>query len=273
MKRFVCLLTVCALALALCACGSFAPRMAVSVQRVAALESLRVEAVTEIEATMSAFGADVPYQLELRLRGDVQREPARGFFELTISSGEEGEKLYFFAQPAEDGTIRVYLSFDGQSWEEYVVEPGELAEAATELATPNPVDFIKLGVGLSQLFEQSGTVTLPDGEGVVYEGVIPGELLQEALRSADDLESLLPSAAAEETLSLVGDVPVRLVIGKADNLPRSAELDLTEALREPCAALLKAYLGGFGMDFGIESLKMALSFSDFNQVSVSVPEI
>ena len=272
-KRSLCLLLALALAFTLCAC-SLTPRMAVSMQKMGKVKSLHSDTTVEIEASLSFLGE------EMRILGDQQRDPAMGSYEMSMTAMGVTQKMLLCSAQEEDGSVTVYLSPDGgKSWEKKSVDPRAYAESAESTPELNIGTVLKLGVSLASLFEEAGTVDLPGGRGVVYEGTIPPEILQELLRRAaasEKLKAVFPIELDEELLATVGGVPVRLVVDEQSDMPVRLEADLTEAMAGIVPGIVQQVMDRFGlpgegMAITVSKLAVSTALSDFDEAVVTLP--
>lgn len=278
-KRSLCLLLALALAFTLCAC-SLTPRMAVSMQKMGKVKSLHSDTTVEIEASLSFLGEEMPLSFAMRILGDQQRDPAMGSYEMSMTAMGVTQKMLLCSAQEEDGSVTVYLSPDGgKSWEKKSVDPRAYAESAESTPELNIGNVLKLGVSLASLFEEAGTVDLPGGRGVVYEGTIPPEILQELLRRAaasEKLKAVFPIELDEELLATVGGVPVRLVVDEQSDMPVRLEADLTEAMAGIVPGIVQQVMDRFGlpgegMAITVSKLAVSTALSDFDEAVVTLP--
>ncbi len=280
-KKALCLVLTLALAAALCGCGAFTPRMVMSMQKLTKLESLHTDTTVTADVTLTLLDQELPLTMEVRVAGDHQRTPAANAFDVKFTVLDTEQHVLLCTEKEED-TLTVYTSWNnGEFWSRSTLEPEKKSED-DDTASSGSADMLKIALGLAGLFEETGpvTLTLPDGaeaEGIGFEGKIPAEMVQEFLRSLE-LPEELPFKLDEEDLTLVGELPVKLVLDKADSMIRRVELELSPVLgdltEQTLQKVLEAYdLAGSGVSLAVNSIHTVTDLSDFDNVQVTVPEV
>lgn len=270
--------------LALSACGSFTPRMAIGLQKLNALSSFHTDTAVTADVTVRALGNETPLTLRVNIAGDHQKEPSLNAFELSATVFDVTESLMIYVQTEED-KVTVYSSVDGgESWltrvqvigKDEAAGEGESADGAAKLGA---ADLLKLSAALSESFEEVGEVEL-DGKasaGVRYEGVIPAELLRQVV-SPDALSE----AAAQYEIQLpadsswLTDIPAAVVMDRQNNTIVRIELDLAGVLSGILGQLLQPLLASYDLpegmfDLTLDSFRIETDFSRFDSVSVTLP--
>lgn len=280
-KKALCLFLTLALAAALCGCGAFTPRMVMSVQKLAKLESLHTDTTVTADVTLTLLDQELPLTMEVRVAGDHQRTPAANAFDVKFTVLDTEQHVLLYTEKAED-TLTLYTSWNnGEFWSRNTLEP-EKSEDGAEDPAEETADLLKMALGLASLFEETGPVALvaPDGsetEGVGYEGAIPAEMLRELLGSLK-LPEELPIELDEETLALVGELPVKLAVDRTDSMIRRVELELSPVLGDLAEQLLQNLMEAFDLSGGdvrlaINSIHTVTDLSAFNSVQVTLPRV
>ncbi len=275
--------------LALSACGSFTPRMAIGLQKLNALDSYHTDTAVTADMTVRALGSETPMTLRMNIAGDHQKDPSLNALELSATVFDVTESLMIYVQTEED-KVTVYSSIDGgESWltRVQVIEKDEAAEeggSADESGDEKlrTADLLKLSAALSESFEEVGETEIVGGDGeaakgVRYEGVIPAELLRQVI-SPDALSE----AAAQYELQLpadsswLTDIPAAVVMDRQNNTIVRIELDLAGVLSGILGQLLQPLLASYDLpegmfDLTLESFRIETDFSRFDSVSVTLP--
>ncbi len=280
-KKILCLVLVLAVALAVVACGSFEPRMIVGLQKMSKLESLHSDTTLSADLTLSTLGMDIPVKLQVRAAGDHQRDPNGNLIEAELSLPELdfAQSLLFYTSSDGD-TNTVYTSWDkGKSW----VGESRKTEAPAESETPaTPAvktgDLFKLAMGLGSYFSE--VEDGQDKDNLVYEGVLPAEIVQELLLSLDlsALEEALPEGTELDPTAFAAELPVVLALDRESSMITRAELDLTACFNAGAEKLLQSILARFDMDVSsialrIDSVRIVSELSQFDSVTVTSPSI
>ncbi len=287
-KNILCLLLCLVLMAGLMGCSSFTTRMASGVQKMAKLQSLHSDSVITAEVTLSIMGQDTPATLKAHILGDHQKEPSLNAFDVELSAMDITEHVLSYLQKTDDG-YTLFLSWDeGTTWTKTDLSSSKAEEANAPADSPSlsSGDLIKAALALSTYFEETGSVTLTDSDGIVhegttFEGVIPASLLQEGLALADLSEKLdedSPLQFKDEYLSLVGDLPVTLVLDKSSNMVLRVEMDLTQALGPLVEQFFRDLMGDSelldtAVDLSVDRLTVTTDLSRFDQVTVTLPEM
>ena len=280
-KKILCLVLVLSVALAVVACGSFEPRMVVGLQKMSKLESLHSDTTLSADLTLSMLGMDMPVKLQIRAVGDHQRDPNGNLIDVELSLPELdfAQSLLFYTSSDGD-TNAVYTSWDnGKSW----VGESKKAEAPDESeaqATPavKTGDLFKLAMGLGSYFTE---VEDPqDKDNLVYEGVLPAEIVQELLLNLDlsALEEALPEGTELDPTALAAELPVVLALDKESSMITRAELDLTACFNAGAEKLLQSVLAQFDMDVSsialrIDSVRIVSELSQFDSATFTPPAV
>lgn len=280
-KKILSLVLVLAVALAVVACGSFEPRMVVGLQKMSKLESYHTDTTLTADLTLNVLGIDMPVKLKAHAVGDHQRDPSANLFDVELSLPDQdfAQSVLLFTR-SEDGKREVYTSLDGgKSW----VEERDKDEAPVEndaQATPaiKTGDLFKLAVGLGGYFSEVADAS--DKDSLVYEGVLPAEIVEELLLNLDlsALEEALPEGTELDPAALAADLPVVLALDRHSSMITRAELDLTGCAAAAADVLLKAFLEQYGVaDVSIalhmESVRVVCELSQFDSVTVTPPEL
>lgn len=278
-KRILCVLLALALIAALSACGSFTPRMLIASQKMSKLESLHSDTTLQVEAVLNLFGEEMPLSLTLELAGDHQKEPGLGAYDATITVSEYTQHALVYTLKDAEGQQHGYYSTDeGATWTEVEVQ-SDTADENTQTLNIESSDYIKVALGLADLFEEAGTLSRPAGEALVYEGTIPAIYLQELLFSLGAVEKLdqqMPFVVDDTVLNLIGDIGTRIALDKDSSMLVRLELDLTEVFDDLAAVLLERYLAEHGLqnmvELRVDSVTLVTDLSEFDNVSVTLPE-
>ena len=228
LKKTLCLLLALAM-LALAACGSFTPRLAVGLKKMSELKSFHSDTTLNAEIGLSLLGQELPLALTLHAVGDHQTEPALNALTLNVDVWEFTQQLLLFThQEGDDLTISVSMD-DGRSWmhQTFSQEPSEPGQEGAAIGSG---DMLALAVALAKSFDE---VDNGDEGQILFEGEIPGEMVQEMLRRTGALEKLSEAtelALDESILSAVGGVPASVTIDKESGMILRLRLDLTQAL-------------------------------------------
>ena len=278
-KRILCALLALALIAALSACGSFTPRMLIASQKISKLESLHSDTTLQVEAALNLFGEEMPLSLTLELAGDHQKEPNLSAFDARVTVSEYTQHALVYTLKDAEGQQHGYYSTDeGATWTEVEVQ-SDTADENTQTLNIESSDYIKVALGLADLFEEAGTMILPTGEALVYEGTIPAIYLQELLFSLGAVEKLdqqMPFVVDDSYLNLIGDIQTRIALDKETSMLVRIELDLTQTLDDLVAVLLERYLAEHGLQgtvkLRVDSVTLVTDLSEFDNVSVTLPE-
>lgn len=279
LKRILCVLLALALIVALCACGSFTPRMLIASQKMSKLQSLHSDTTLQVEAALYLFGEETPLSLTLELAGDHQVEPGLAAFDANVTVSEYTQHaLVYTLKDAEGQQHGYYSTDDGATWTEVEVQ-SDTADENTQTLNIESSDYIKVALGLADLFEEAGTLSRPAGEALVYEGTIPAIYLQELLFSLGAVEKLdqqMPFVVDDTVLNLIGDIGTRIALDKETSMLVRLELDLTEVFDDLAAVLLERYLAEHGLqnmvELRVDSVTLVTDLSEFDNVSVTLPE-
>lgn len=278
-KRILCALLALALIAALSACGSFTPRMLIASQKMSKLQSLHSDTTLQVEAALNLFGEEMPLSLTLELTGDHQKEPNLSTFDARVTVSEYTQHaLVYTLKDAEGQQHGYYSTDDGATWTEVEVQ-SDTADENAQTVNIESSDYIKVALGLADLFEEAGTLSLAGGEALVYEGTIPAIYLQELLFSLGAVEKLdqqMPFVVDDTVLNLIGDIGTRLALDKETSMLVRIELDLTQTLDDLVAVLLERYLAEHGLQgtvkLRVDSVTLVTDLSEFDNVSVTLPE-
>lgn len=280
-KKILCLVLVLAVALAVVACGSFEPRMIVGMQKMSKLESLHSDTTISADLMLSMLGMDVPVKLTIHVAGDHQRDPNANLIDAELSLPDLGfdQSLLFYIR-SDGETNAVYTSWDdGKSW----VGESRKAETPDETdpqATPDVKtgDLFKLAMGLGSYFSE--VEDAQDKDSVVYEGVLPAEIVQELLLNLDlsALEEALPEGTQLDPTALAGELPVVLALDKESSMITRVELDLTACATAAAENLLQLVLEQYGLadssiTMRIDGFRIASELSQFDSVTVTPPAL
>ena len=247
-KKILCLVLALAVALAVVACGSFEPRMVVGMQKMSKLESLHSDTTLSADLMLSMLGMDMPVKLTIRAAGDHQRDPNGNLIDVELSLPDlDFEQSLLFYTHSDGDTSAVYTSWDnGKSWagESRKTEAPEESEAP---ATPvvKTGDLFKLVMGLGSYFTE--VEDTQDKDSLVYEGVLPAEIVQELLLNLDlsVLEEALPEGTELDPTVWAAELPVVLALDQESSMITRAELDLTLCVNAGAGSLLQSVLEPF----------------------------
>ena len=271
-KRIIALVLAAVLLLALTGCGSFTPRMIVSLQKMSKLTSLHSDTVVGMGIKLELLGQKTDLELTANAAGDHQKDPSLSAVDLELSFMDVTQQLLLYTE-RRDKVLVVYVSLDGgESWTRRDMEAKEVQTDA--LSEINFGDLLKLAIGLAECFEEAGTVTVQGSEATLYKGVIPAEYVRQALASVKLSEDF---TLDEDAISQVGDVPVSLAIDNKSGMIVQISTDLTEALRGLILELLSQYLDlgvlDAAVNIEIEHIETVTELSRFDSVTVSLPEM
>lgn len=280
-KKILCLVLVLAVALAIAACGSFEPRMIVGLQKMSKLESLHSDTTLSADLTLNMLGMEMPVKLQIRAAGDHQRDPNGNLIDVALSLPDlDFEQSLLFYTHSDGDTNAVYTSWDGgKSWvgESKKTEAPDESEAQ---ATPavNAGDLFKLAMGLGSYFTE--VEDAQDKDSLVYEGVLPAEIVQELLLNLDlsALEKVLPEGTELDPAAWAAELPVVLALDKGSSMITRAELDLTACVNAGAVSLLQSVLEQFGIDASsiavhIGSIRVVSELSQFDSVTLTPPAL
>ena len=272
-KRILCLLLALSL-LALAACGSFTPRLAVGLKKMSQLKSFHSDTTLSAEIGISLLGQELPVELKVHAVGDHQMEPALNALTLDVDVWEFSQQLLVFTHEESNDDLTVSVSMDGgTSWMHYTVSADPSGESGAVIGS---ADMLALAVALAKSFEE---VVSGEENEIRYEGEIPAEIVQEMLRSSGALDKLSEAAGIgldESVLSAVGSVPAAVAIDKESSMIVRLRLDLTQALSGLANQLVAQLLEESGLGFqeaalSVSRIEVVTELSQFDEVTVVPP--
>lgn len=276
-KKTICLLLALSL-LALAACGSFTPRIAVGLKKMSELRSFHSDTTLDAELNLSLLGQELPLTLKLHAVGDHQTAPALNALTLDVDVWEFSQQILLFTHLEEDDDLTVSVSMDdGRSWIHQTMRP-EPSESEQTGTTVGSGTLLALAATLAKSFEE---VESGDDGLIRFEGEIPAELVQEMLLRIGAPEKLSEAAGIEldeSVLSAVGSVPASVTVDKESGMIVRLRMDLTQALSGPAGRLLPQLLAQSGLELDDAALSISrividTELSQFDAVTVVPPSM
>ena len=267
--------------LSLTACGSFETRMVRAATKMSKLESLHADVTVDAQMSMALFGNSTGLDLEMNAAVDGQKDPGLFGMELELSTLGVSREQLLYGEQLDDGW-RIYSSDDGgRSWSSRESEGGGTGLDLSKLAVG---DSLKTLRELAATFSEAGEETINGSTAVVYEGLIPREMIQKAVKESgvldklsESLEIQLDDSAVEE----IGDVPVTIAVDKQSDMILRVTLDLSQAVGGLMGQVIGRYMAegeggalmdGLGVEMEVESVRMSMEFSGFDSTAVEIPE-
>ena len=278
--------------LCLCACGdggsglsvlrmapeTFETRITRANEQMQNLKSLQMDMHLDMVMTMSVMGESMNVNISADTKFETERDPLKTAVDLdmTIDAMGEHENQKVLSYILQEGSQYVtYTSSDeGRSWQKQTLSASEALQSDAEAQ-------LQMFLANAASFQEAGTLLINGSKAIAYSGELTGNYVQEAVQSSGALNSvgeLLGSEVTDDLFRDLDPISVTVAFDEQSGMMVFYEMDMTAAMgtlmQRLMDQLLQAAASGMDLQLSIDlpAVKVSVTLSRFDQVSVTVPD-
>ncbi len=228
------------------------------------VESFRMDYESDIDMSMSVMGESV--DMDIEIEGDIDYildpEHARMTLDMGIEDTEQESLIYY--EKVENGYRMLVSNDDGETWEEQLVDIGDLP-AGANLST----ELLAKLTDLAKVLPETGDGKVKGTAVTVYSGVLTGKDASDILISSGALsmlENTMDMDLSELNMNDLGSLPVSISIDQKTGYLMQYDLDITEIEQNLMDQLMESLLRG---ELEGEDLPEDLDLSEYFSVKVN----